>query len=41
MKGIISREKLYKDKFLSLPNKKQDDIRKQVRAKITAQLLKK
>ena len=38
MKGMISKEKVYKDKFLTLPKKKQDEMRGQMRKKVMTQL---
>ena len=38
MKGTVSREKLYKDKFLTLSKKKQDDLRERVRQRVITQL---
>lgn len=36
---MVSKEKLYKDKFLSLSKKKQDEIRNAVRKQITKQFI--
>lgn len=36
--GLFPREKIYKDKFLTLPKKKQDQIRAMVRAKLLKEL---
>jgi len=36
---MISKDKLYKDKFLSLSKKKQDEIRNIVRKQLTKQLI--
>jgi hypothetical protein len=38
MKGTVSKEKLYRDKFLTLPKKKQDELRKKVRERVMSQL---
>ena len=38
---MVSKDKLYKDKFLSLSKKKQDEIRKIVRTQITKQFISK
>ena len=38
MKGMISKEKVYKDKFLTLPKKKQDEIRDRMRKKVMTQM---
>ena len=38
MKGNVSKEKLYRDKFLTLPKKKQDELRKKVRERVMTQL---
>jgi hypothetical protein len=38
MKGNVSKEKLYRDKFLTLPKKKQDELRKKVRERVMSQL---
>ena len=40
MKGTVSREKLYKDKFLTLSKKKQDELRNRVRQRVITQLRK-